>query len=448
MESILATGSDGQQLIPELDPKVFQNQASYCISRTQTTTTSAIPVAGPSGVRTCKWNIVDANFLDLSTFHFSFTVNVAAASGGQGCVPLSAIPHCWFRRLVLKVNGATVEDITELSRVESQLCMFISREKKKNLGDCGTGWHYSNPTGATEGAGLDGTDWRARTIEQNTSRRCTWRPLSSGFLNCGRYLPCMGGASGGVECLLELNDASDAVLDGTNNSTQWTLTDLKIHCDSVTLTSEITGDFADLLLSGKSILVPYTQNSCSVQYLANTTGDVQISLAKQFSRLASVFVSLAQTDAGNPAAITTAGAMAKLQNNHYLADDQADAVESHIMVNNRRWPAENTKGTKQHFQRLLRGLGTFTSMSHASCISESGYGNGVSGNHSRQFVSMHDLETVPHAENSGMLVAGGGTVQVFLKNTGAGTKMPDRAFITTVSDAVLELKDQSSIVYS
>ena len=134
MESILATGSDGQQLIPQLDPKVYQNQASYIVSRTQTTTTSAIPVAGPSGVRTIKWNIVDANFLDLSSLHFSFTVNVAAASGTSGCVPLSAIPHCWFRRLVLKVNGAVVEDISSLDRVESQLSMFISREKKKNLG--------------------------------------------------------------------------------------------------------------------------------------------------------------------------------------------------------------------------------------------------------------------------------------------------------------------------
>ena len=200
----------------------------------------------------------------------------------------------------------------------------------------------------------------------------------------------------------------------------------------------------------KSILIPYQQNSCSVQYLANTTGDVQITLAKQFSRLASVFVSLAQEDAGNPAAITAAGPMAKLQNNFYLADNQADAVESHIAVNNRRWPAEDPKGTKQHFQRLLRGLGTFGSMSHASTISETGYGKGVTGALSvgRQFVTCHDLETMPACESTGMLVAGGGTVQVFLKNTGTDAKRPDRAFIMTHSDAVLELKDQSSIVYS
>ena len=89
-------------------------------------------------------------------------------------------------------------------------------------------------------------------------------------------------------------------------------------------------------------------------------------------------------------------------------------------------------------------------MSHASAISEAGYGNGVTGALSvgRQFVTCHDLETMPACESTGMLVAGGGTVQISLKNTGAAAKAPTRAYIVTHSDAVLELKDQSSIVYS
>ena len=183
-----------------------------------------------------------------------------------------------------------------------------------------------------------------------------------------------------------------------------------------------------------------------MQYLAGATGDVQITLAKQFSRLASVFVSLAQEDGATAADRTTATVNGKLQNNFYLADDQSEAVESFIQVNNKRFPQFNTQGTKQHFQRLLRGLGTFGSMSHASAISEAGYGNNSAP--ARQFVSCHDLETMPACESTGMLVAGGGTVQISLKNTGTAAKRPSRAYILTVSDAVLELKDQSSIVYS
>jgi hypothetical protein len=262
----------------------------------------------------------------------------------------------------------------------------------------------------------------------------------------------MGGAAGGLSAELEVEDAADACLNGTDNSTAWTLSNLQIFCDSVTLTSEITNDFADLLTSGRSILIPYQQNSASVQYLAGATGDVQLNLAKQFSRLASVFVSLAQEDAtganatATAAAITTAGVNGKLQNNFYLASDQSEHVSSYIQVNNKRAPQFDTVGTKQHFNRLLHGLGTFGSKQRACTISETGYG--LEGTVARQFVTCHDLETMPACDSTGMLVAGGGTVQIQMKNCGAAAKAPSRAYIITHADAVLELKDQSSIVYS
>ena len=65
MESVLASGTD--QRIPELDVSVYQDQASYVIRRDQTTTTCPTPIVKPGGVRTAKINIVEGNFLDLST---------------------------------------------------------------------------------------------------------------------------------------------------------------------------------------------------------------------------------------------------------------------------------------------------------------------------------------------------------------------------------------------
>ena len=72
MESIVAAGEDGR--IPEIDPTVYQNQASYVVRREQTTSTCSTPVISPSAVRTAKLTVVDGNFLDLSTLHFSFIV--------------------------------------------------------------------------------------------------------------------------------------------------------------------------------------------------------------------------------------------------------------------------------------------------------------------------------------------------------------------------------------
>ena len=69
--------------------------------------------------------------------------------------------------------------------------------------------------------------------------------------------------------------------------------------------------------------------------------------------------------------------------------------------------------------------------------------------HIQRHNTLNDLETMPACDSTGMLVAGGGTVQVTLKNTGNGVnRAPSRAYIVCHSDAVLELKDQSSIVYS
>ena len=83
-------------------------------------------------------------------------------------------------------------------------------------------------------------------------------------------------------------------------------------------------------------------------------------------------------------------------------------------------------------------------------MSAEGYGDG--GNivdpaarvNATQFLIGFDLEAMPNSECSGQLVAGGGTVQISLKNVGN----PTRAYIMTHFDAALELKSQGAIVYS
>ena len=127
MESVLAGGSDSR--IPELDVSVYQNQASYVVKREQTTTTCPTPAISPNSVRTAKFNVVDGNFLDLSTLHFTWSCH---ETEGKELIPASAIPHNWFRRLILKVNGATVEDINHLSRLEEQITRFCGTNTRRN----------------------------------------------------------------------------------------------------------------------------------------------------------------------------------------------------------------------------------------------------------------------------------------------------------------------------
>ena len=431
MESVLAGGNDTR--IPELDVSVYQNQASYVIRREQTSTTCPSPAISAEGVRTAKFNVVDGNFLDLSTLHFSYSIR---ETSGNELIPASAIPHCWWRRMIIKVNGATVEDINNLSRLEEQITRFTSTNKRRNWGDAGTGWATLTDKGV---------DAISKPIAASGTADVTWRPVSSGFLQCGKYLPMMGGAAGGLQVEIECADPKDAVVDAAGKSVAWELFSLKLHVDSVQLASEMTASFADMLIQGESILIPYQANAMDVQYLTGLS-EANLSIAKQFSRLATVFVSLEDNAADTPpAGVDGPAALTKSMNNCFLPQDSGKSiapVESHITVNNQRWPQFNTVGTKHHFVRLLQCLGVWNSVSHAVNISAEGYGDGTKI--SRQFVAGFDLESVPQAEASGIPVQGGGTVQIFLKNiTGA-----KKAYIATHYDSVLEIKSQGAIVYT
>ncbi len=211
----------------------------------------------------------------------------------------------------------------------------------------------------------------------------------------------------------------------------------------------MTASYADMLIRGQSIIIPYQANSCDVQYFAATGGNMIITLAKQYSRLATVFVSLQNTPAGD-VTNNAAGALKKPMNNFYLDGSSTETVASYIQLNNQRWPQFDTVGTTHHFHRLIQCLGIWNSVSHSCNMSAEGYGDG--GNvtdpaarvNATQFLIGFDLEAVPNSESSGQLVAGGGTVQISLKNIGD----PNRAYIMTHFDAALELKSQGAIVYS
>ena len=97
MESFLAEGRDGK--IPELDVSAFQQQASYVLSRSYTTTSCPIPVVAPDTTRTAKFNITSGNFLDLGSLFFSYTVR--NESGQNSLYPVSALGATFWRRMIL-----------------------------------------------------------------------------------------------------------------------------------------------------------------------------------------------------------------------------------------------------------------------------------------------------------------------------------------------------------
>ena len=435
MESfIAASNADGaaEVKIPEINLTAFDQQAPYVTRRDQTSSVCPVPVLKPTTTRTAKVTVTDANFIDLSTLYFTFRIR--NNDGANALRPLSAIPHCWWRRMRWMLNGTVLEDIAQLSRVEEQVSRFVSTNKRRNYGDAGSGWQTLDDTGSSA---------LPKVIPAGGSKRVSWRPLSSGWLACGKYLPLLGGSAGGLSCELELADQTDACLEFAGKSTDWQIEEFEMHVDSVTMTSELASAMADQLIND-SILIPFQSVSCDVQYLGNGVGpNVVLSLSKQVSRLNTVIVSFAD----NILAATDDNATnvhGRLMNRFYLAGASKDTVSSHLQLNNMRYPQHDTVGAQQHLIKLQQGLGIYNSVSHSLAFDQDAYGGSDAGADARYFCCMTDCEMVPHVSASGQPVLGGGVIQFTGKNLGA----PTMAFITTHFDAVCEIRNQGCALYT
>ena len=349
------------------------------------------------------------------------------------------------------LNGCVLEDSgSHLNRMEEQISRFVSTRKRRDYGDVGSGWEVLTD---------DGTDALPKVIKHNNPKKVAWRPLSSGWLQCGKLCPLLGGSAGGLSCELELADLDSAALAAAGLSQDWQIESLEMHCDSVTLTSELASQFAEQLVHD-SILIPFQSNMCDVQYLPDGSNNVTLSLAKQYSRLNSVIVSFCDKIpvAGDPDEVPTndaAGVHSRTMNRFYLDRSKKNTIQTFLQLNNQRYPQHDTVGAQQHLIKLQQGLGVYNSVSHGVSFSQDAYGgadaapgagapvSNVNGD-ARYWCCMTDTELVPHVSASGQQVLGGGVIQFTAKDVGA----PKTAFIMTQFDAVCEIRNQGCALYT
>ncbi len=303
MESILSGGQDF--LLPGLSYDLSGDQASYVVSRRQSQINSNVPTAGPNDVRQVTFNIADpSGFLDLSSLCFQWTCFNSHATAAMQ--PLSAVPHCCWSRMIISISSAIAEDIQYLPRTEEMLNRFLPYEKRRAAAAMGFGLASSSESGA---------DHLARTVAANGGeQRVVWRPLSSGILNCGKLFPGMLLGASGLKITLEVPAASEIARNHANDSQTFSYKDLVCHVDSLQLEESISSQYANMLLSGRSIMIPYQTWDNTLQHLTVQTGSQTCNVAKNFTRLASVFASLAQEEPTVTADL--AGVQGKLQTWH------------------------------------------------------------------------------------------------------------------------------------
>ena len=438
MESVLSSGSDF--LLPGLSYDLAGDQASYVVSRRQTQITCNVPTAGPNDVRQVTFKVADpSGFLDLASLCFQWTV--VNSDANSALTPLSAVPHCCWSRMIISISSAVAEDVQYLSRTEEMLNRFLPYEKRRTAAAMGFGLASSSENGA---------DHMPRTVAAaGGEQRVVWRPLSSGLLNCGKLFPGMLLGAGGLSITLEIPAALDIARNHANDSQTFSYKDLICHVDSLQLEESISSQYANMLLSGRSIMIPYQTWDNTLQHLTVQTGSQTCNIARNFTRLASVFTSFAQEEGTVTADL--AGIQGKLQNNFYLCDQSAanGDVESWITLNNKRMPDFNTIGCQMHLKRLLACVGTYSSVAHGSNINDVAYGC-VKGAAAKSFIAAFDLEKAAHhgASSTGENLSTGGILSVNFQKVGSAGASPSRAYISCLYDSVAELKDTGCFVYS
>jgi hypothetical protein len=434
MESILSGGEDF--LLPGLSYDLAGDQASYVVGRRQSQLSSNVPTAGPNDVRQVSFYVADGGggFFDLSSLCFQWTVVNSHATNAMQ--PLSAVPHCCWSRIIISISSAVAEDIQYAARLESMLNRFLPLEKRRAAAAMGFGL-----ASGTE----NGSDHLARTVAANGGQQTVvWRPLSSGILNCGKLFP---GMLSSMKITLEIPAADEIARNHANDSQTFSYKDLICNVDTLQMEESISSQYANMLLSGRSIMFPYQSWDNTLQHLTVTSGSQTCNINRNFTRLATVFASLAQEEPTVTADL--AGVQGKLQNHFYLCDQAAGDVESFITHNNKRAPDFNTTSCQMHMKRLLSAMGTYSSVAHGSNINDVAYGC-VKGTAAKSFVAGFDLEKAAHhgASSTGENLSTGGVLSVNLLKVGSAAASPSRAYINCLYDAVAELKDSGCHVYS
>jgi hypothetical protein len=306
---------------------------------------------------------------------------------------------------------------------------LLPLEKRKNLA--------SMFLGSKPGTGTNGYDLETNQLPKETTKRVLYRPMTCGLLNIKKYWPALL-VGQGITFELELAPAAEAVL--STGSQDYTLSNLRVLCDSVTVTSELTDQYTSLIYNGKSVFMSLDLTEVTQHFLPGNAPKFSISSARQFSRLNTLTL-IMQNQPGM-------GAETQQVHNFFLPKSAKDTVASNLVINGNRQPDFDTIGCQEFWMRFVRGTGIYSGISHSSAISFTGWGGGDADG--RCFAQVYDLEKCPgHAEHTGQPIDSGGIIT--LNVTGVGTQAGeyvDRCILIHSFSAMLEIKDSGAVLYT
>ena len=387
--------------------------ASYVIDRKFVTFwpqgSSEYKVTG--GVKVIKININGTDWLDPSSMKLHFIVKNESAS--VALQPFVNGIHNWFRRLRVIIGGQVVEDIDNYNRVCQMFTTMM--DKNKQLNDSIESWGGTYDLNTPQ------------HLAANSYAVCLGS-LFAGIFNQDKYLPVKYCP---ITIELELvNNYSDSARAG--GSQLWSLEDVQLKCDMVTLDSQLDNSYAEHLLAGKSIPISYTSYTTSQQVCSGDATNVNIS--RSLTRLKSIFVTLYKA----PVDYTAQNEVNLFWHRMGGTYDKAHEIQFELQLGSKKWPEYPMLSQAEGFYQLRKTMGILGSAYHSLDFTGNEYIN-------NKFIIGFDLEKMLGASFTGYNSKSGDLLTVKLKNT-AMTNGADMIYTTLHYDALLEINDTGCTV--
>ena len=384
---------------------------------------------GPNAVRTLRISASGHAFADLSSAVLEYTITNNDATNALQMLNSSA--GVVFSELRVLASGIELERIggggCSYARIEE--CLNRTLPVQKRVDAAGLAFEAATHTAANATLDLfQGGVLQAGSIAAAGGNTIVYhKPLFGlGQQHCWAPLWALTGNGFTWEFLLEGTPANCCVTDvvaGVSGSTNYTISGVKLHLDTLTVDEALMSSYSSHLLAQKSLVVPF-RSYVNLSF-SNSSKDVMLQIPRTFSRVNQVIVLCSKAHPSLSGSRKDA---------NYFPAFGANTLESWIQIGSQKWP-NNTygPGLRSHYMRYLKALGYLTSGHNWSSNSLQTYTTD-------SMALFFDLERTPGAQMSGTN-SHGGNMTLSLRNLGTDTDHPTRIDVLIWFDSLWEIMD-------
>jgi len=434
--------------------------ASYIIDRSPSCVWSAAGsqtyVSGTGG-RLIRVPITSSTgWLDPASVRVVFTIQ-NNGTGAQVLRPLSS-GHNFFRRIRSIFSGATTDDIDYQHRTSEMLSILSSRSHRENLAVENFGRMWNDTSFYPKGGDFTGNSGTFYGINPGGYQTISIKPLC-GLLNQPLYLPLCFSSNGLVLEFELVSNGADAVVapntlatnsgatffNNTNTSTSWTISDFHVIGDIITLDSALQNSYAEFVLSGKALNIPYNTYITMLQNTA-ATNNMSVNVSRAVSRLKTVYFSFDNATLDLATSTNIKDSIVKEFNSfvHPMngAYSFANEIEYSIQIGSKILPCFAVRSASQAYYELKKSLGIQDSAYHSMSV------DSLDKYIRDHFIIGCDCEKILSASWTGLNTKSGDLMVIRAKIANGGTaQIPVKIYITLHCDNILEIRDAGAVVY-